>query len=149
MRSTRSPRVTARAVSVFGSVARGDDRPDSDIDFLVEFEAEASLLDLMAIQDDLEALLNCSVDVVSLGGLKERDEHIRLRGDGSTPTGVLTRAAERLLEIIGEAADNISREATARHPDVDWVLTYHRSDPNLIWQYVTAHAPTVAAALRG
>ena len=67
----------ARSVSVFGSVARGDDGPGSDIDFLVEFEPGASLLDLMAIQDDLEALLGCSVDVVSAGGLKDRDEHIR------------------------------------------------------------------------
>ena len=31
----------------------------------------------MAIQDDLEALLDCTVDVVSAGGLKDRDEHIR------------------------------------------------------------------------
>lgn len=67
----------ARSVSVFGSVARGEDRPGSDIDFLVEFEPGASLLDLMAIQDDLEALFACSVDVVSAGGLKDRDEHIR------------------------------------------------------------------------
>ena len=67
----------ARSVSVFGSVARGEDRPGSDIDFLVEFEPGASLLDLMAIQDDLEALLGCTVDVVSAGGLKDRDEHIR------------------------------------------------------------------------
>jgi len=67
----------ARSVSVFGSVARGEDRPGSDIDFLVEFEPGASLLDLMAIQDDLEALLACRADVVSAGGLKDRDEHIR------------------------------------------------------------------------
>lgn len=67
----------ARSVSVFGSVARGEDRPGSDIDFLVEFEPGASLLDLMAIQDDLETLFACSVDVVSAGGLKDRDEHIR------------------------------------------------------------------------
>ena len=67
----------ARSISVFGSVARGDDGPDSDVDFLVEFEAGASLLDLMRIQDDLEALLGCPVDVLSAGGLKDRDEHIR------------------------------------------------------------------------
>ena len=67
----------ARAISVFGSVARGEDRPDSDIDFLVEFEPGASLLDLMSVQDDLEALLHTPVDVISAGGLKERDEHIR------------------------------------------------------------------------
>ena len=67
----------ARSVSVFGSVARGDDGPDSDIDFLVEFEHGACLLDLMRIQDDLEALLGGHIDVVSAGGLKDRDDHIR------------------------------------------------------------------------
>jgi predicted nucleotidyltransferase len=67
----------ARSISVFGSVARGEERPESDVDFLVEFEAGASLLNLMSLQDDLEALLGCNVDVVSAGGLKERDEHIR------------------------------------------------------------------------
>jgi hypothetical protein len=58
-------------------VARGDDGAGSGIDFLLEFEPGASPLDLMAIQDDLELLLDCSVDVVSAGGLKDRDEHIR------------------------------------------------------------------------
>ncbi len=67
----------ALSVSVFGSVARGDDGPGSDVDFLVEFEQGASLLDLMALQDELGKLLGCDVDVVSAGGLKERDEHIR------------------------------------------------------------------------
>lgn len=67
----------ARSISVFGSVARGEERPESDVDFLVEFEPGASLLNLMSLQDDLEALLGCTVDVVSAGGLKPRDEHIR------------------------------------------------------------------------
>lgn len=67
----------ALSVSMFGSVARGEDGPESDIDFLVEFAQGASLLDLMRIEDELENLLGCSVDVVSVGGLKERDEHIR------------------------------------------------------------------------
>lgn len=69
----------ARSILVFGSVARGEDRPDSDSDsdVLVEFGPGASLLDLMAVQDDLEALLEAPVDVVSAGGLKARDEHIR------------------------------------------------------------------------
>lgn len=66
-----------RSIAVFGSVARGDASSDSDVDFLVEFEAGRSLLDLLRLTDDLEALLGCSVDVVSAGGLKERDSHIR------------------------------------------------------------------------
>ena len=66
-----------RAVALFGSVARGDDTPESDIDFLVEFQKGSSLFDLMDLQEALEQLLGVSVDVVSVGGLKERDDHIR------------------------------------------------------------------------
>lgn len=66
-----------RAVAVFGSVARGEADPDSDVDFLVEFEPGSTLLDLIHLQDDLEALLGTRVDVVSVGGLKPRDHHIR------------------------------------------------------------------------
>lgn len=70
-------RYHASAVAVFGSVARGEDTPASDIDFLVQFDAGASLTDLIRLQEDLTVLLGCSVDVVSVGGLKDRDEHIR------------------------------------------------------------------------
>jgi len=66
-----------RSVSLFGSVARGDATPESDIDFLVEFEPGSSLFDLMHLQEALQQLLGVSVDVVSVGGLKERDDHIR------------------------------------------------------------------------
>ncbi|MGB3410077.1 MAG: nucleotidyltransferase domain-containing protein [Microthrixaceae bacterium] len=66
-----------RTAALFGSVARGDDTPESDIDFLVEFEPGSSLFDLMDLQEALEQLLGVSVDVVSVGGLKDRDEHIR------------------------------------------------------------------------
>jgi predicted nucleotidyltransferase len=66
-----------RSVSVFGSVARGEESPKSDIDFLVEFEPGSSLFDLLHISEELEALLGVRVDVVSAGGLKDRDDHIR------------------------------------------------------------------------
>ena len=66
-----------RHVSLFGSVARGDETPSSDIDFLIEFEPGSSLFDLLHISEELEALLGIPVDVVSTGGLKERDQHIR------------------------------------------------------------------------
>ena len=45
------------SVSVFGSVARGEEGPGSDVDFLVEFESSSSLFDLLHVKDDLEALL--------------------------------------------------------------------------------------------
>lgn len=66
-----------RAIAVFGSVARGDEGPDSDLDFLVEFESGSSLIDLVRLQDDLRDLLVRPVDVVSLGGLLPRDEDVR------------------------------------------------------------------------
>ena len=50
---------------VFGSVARGDDRPASDLDLLVDMESDRSLLDLVGLAQDLEALLNRNVDVVT------------------------------------------------------------------------------------
>jgi len=67
----------AVSVAVFGSVARGDDTDTSDIDFLVEFEPGSSLFDLLHLQDALTELLGCEVDVISAGGLTDRDDHIR------------------------------------------------------------------------
>jgi len=59
-------------VRVFGSVARGEQRPDSDIDFLVDFELGRSLLDLTGLWLGLEGTLGCKVDVVSSRGLRPR-----------------------------------------------------------------------------
>ena len=66
-----------RTVRLFGSVARGDTHADSDIDFLVDFEPGSSLFDLLHLQDDLAALLDRPVDVISAGGLKDRDARIQ------------------------------------------------------------------------
>ena len=66
----------ASRVRLFGSAARGEDRPDSDIDLLVDFEDDSSLFDLMRMERDMRALLGRSVDVVSVGGLKSRDRAI-------------------------------------------------------------------------
>jgi len=62
----------ARNVRIFGSVARGKADEQSDVDFLVEMEPGRSLLDLGGLQAELEALLGCSVDVVTEKGLKPR-----------------------------------------------------------------------------
>jgi len=59
----------AVAVSVFGSRARGTATPESDLDLLVQLERGRSLLDLVAIKQDLEDLLKCKVDVVTTGAL--------------------------------------------------------------------------------
>ena len=66
----------ASRVRLFGSAARGEDGPGSDIDLLVDFERESSLFDLMRLSRELEELLGRAVDVVSVGGLKSRDRAI-------------------------------------------------------------------------
>jgi uncharacterized protein len=57
---------------MFGSVARGDHRDDSDVDFLVEFEQGKSLFDLVELQFELEEILGRKADVVTYAGLHKR-----------------------------------------------------------------------------
>lgn len=59
----------ASDVRIFGSVARGDAGPTSDIDLLVHVEPGRSLLDHVALKQDLEGLLGVRVDVVNLPAL--------------------------------------------------------------------------------
>jgi predicted nucleotidyltransferase len=65
-----------RNVRVFGSVARGEDGPDSDIDLLVTLPGGASLFDIGALEAELAALLGERVDLVPDDGLRphSRDE---------------------------------------------------------------------------
>ena len=67
----------ASDVRVFGSIARGEDTPDSDIDLLVRFENGASLFDLVRFAEKLEAMLGVHVDVLSDNGLEDRHQEIR------------------------------------------------------------------------
>lgn len=69
----------AHDVRVFGSVARGEDRPDSDIDFLVTLEPGRTLMDLARLEARLEALLGRRVDVATETGLKEPTRSTVLR----------------------------------------------------------------------
>lgn len=64
-------------VGTFGSVARGAESADSDIDFLSDFEAGRSLFDLMRLEDDLGTMLDRGVDVVEVKALKRRDNDLR------------------------------------------------------------------------
>ena len=69
----------ASNVRVFGSVARGEARPDSDVDFLVDIEKGRNLLDRIGLIQDLEDLLGRKVDVAKSENLHRyiRDKVIR------------------------------------------------------------------------
>ena len=66
----------ARNVRIFGSTARGEATPASDVDVLVTMDKGRSLLDLCALGNDLEDLLQRKVDVVTEPGLSP---HMRER----------------------------------------------------------------------
>jgi len=56
----------ASNVRVFGSVVRGQARPDSDVDFLVEFDPWRTVIDLSGLILDLEECVGRKVDVVGI-----------------------------------------------------------------------------------
>lgn len=64
----------ATDLRVFGSAARGADREDSDLDLLIRWPADRSLLDLVTLQQDLQDLLGVRVDLAT-----ERELHPHLR----------------------------------------------------------------------
>lgn len=61
----------ARVMGVFGSYVRGEERHDSDLDVLVEFQEGANLLDLVGISNYLEDELKIRVDVVPVDTLRQ------------------------------------------------------------------------------
>ena len=65
-------RYYVQELSVFGSMARGDDRPDSDVDILVAFQPDApiGLIEYARLMEDLSELMGRKVDLVSKKYLK-------------------------------------------------------------------------------
>jgi hypothetical protein len=66
-------------LSLFGSVLRDDFRPDSDVDVLVTFSPDAdwSLLDHMAMEEEMSAILGRKVDLVSRKAIERSENYIR------------------------------------------------------------------------
>lgn len=93
-----------------------------------------------------------------LDACDELERIVTLKTQDSSLDQVLLRSAERLLEIIGEAASQISEETCSKYPQIDWrslarlriVLAhhYHRTDPDLIWSYARNEAPVLDQTLR-
>lgn len=57
---------------VFGSVARGEDGPDSDVDLLVDLPDQTSLFEVLALEGALERVLKVKVDLAPVASLKPR-----------------------------------------------------------------------------
>ncbi|CCQ49110.1 MULTISPECIES: nucleotidyltransferase family protein [Crocosphaera] len=60
-----------KSLLLFGSVARDEAGPDSDVDFLVELNGEMGLFEFIKIRLYLEDILNCSVDLGTEDALRE------------------------------------------------------------------------------
>jgi uncharacterized protein len=75
----------ATSIELFGSAARGEETDASDLDFLVELEPGRSLLDLIGLSQDLQALFGRRVEAFSRAGLKPR---------------VLQRARKEAIRIV-------------------------------------------------
>jgi predicted nucleotidyltransferase len=74
-----------RALYLFGSTRRGEARPDSDVDLFIDYAEGFSLLDLVALKEDVDRLLGTRTDITTRGGL-----HPLLRDD-------ILREAERVF----------------------------------------------------
>ncbi len=61
-----------RSLDLFGSVARGDANPESDVDLLVEFDEVPGLFGYLRLRDRLQEILGRSVDLVMASGLRPR-----------------------------------------------------------------------------
>ena len=61
-----------RSLDLFGSVARGEAKPDSDVDFLIEFDRPIGLFHFFRVQHRLEELLGTRVDLVMRDAVKRQ-----------------------------------------------------------------------------
>ena len=87
-----------QSVAIFGSVARGEERPDSDLDFLVELAPDARPIEILSIGVELEAALGVKVDVGTPASLRER-----LRDEVLATTVADVRSFAGLLDEVARA----------------------------------------------
>lgn len=63
--------INASNIRIFGSVARGEENPKSDIDFIVDFDISNGFWDVICLQGKIEDLLGVECDVLAVAALKE------------------------------------------------------------------------------
>ena len=156
------------SVAVFGSVARGNDGPASDIDFLVELEPDARPFEILVIGAELEAALGVPVDVGTRDSLRSATSQRRAgRGDSSVSRDARARLADiveaidvirehlrrgglddtlvydavrvRLIEI-GEAVKGLSPDVLSLEPTIEWKAIARMRDQLAHHYFDTDHA---------
>ena len=125
-------------LSLFGSALRGELRPDSDIDLLVEFEPGRSpgLLALAALELELGAVLGREVELVSESGAPRGERRVLLYKAGRTREGGAA-AASHTASAVGDydICRDLTREAgVVLVPSLDvfddWVVTHAQARPD-------------------
>jgi predicted nucleotidyltransferase len=79
LRSRLNEEFGVAELSLFGSVARGDEQAGSDVDLLVEFNRPTGMFGLIRLQQFLERVLGCRVDLGTRGSLRPQDRDPILR----------------------------------------------------------------------
>ena len=90
----------------FGSTARGDDRPDSDIDLLVRLDRQLGLIGLARVRHELEDILVLPVDVVPDDGLKP---DVRAAVERDVLSRVLTSPAGKIPSALIDASTGLAK----------------------------------------
>lgn len=133
--------------SFYGSIMRDDFRPGSDIDVMIEFSPEdrTSVLDMGAMQEELEALFSRNVDLVERKSIEQSENYIRRKGILSGKPPVL-RQMSYLLDMLISARhiQKITENSSAEMSDRDEML-FHAISYNCRWLAVSAQrvdAPT-------
>jgi hypothetical protein len=126
-------RFGVRNIRVFGSVARGEATPDSDLDLLVDVERGHGYFDMAGFALGVEDELGVMTQVATPGGLK-----LRIRD-----------------RVLREAAAGLSDGFIAQHPEVPWrqiiatrnrvVHGYFEVDLDILWDVAVIDVPQLAS----